>query len=104
MNEGPESLISTLVHQNAAAMKELKLGFELAKYQFLVTSERVEAGMNTVKERLKQMLVHQQRITVKEHLDVSVTSKFYAIPFRLTVISSTYVGLCDCRLLKLFFA
>ncbi|KAJ4484554.1 hypothetical protein C8R41DRAFT_982326 [Lentinula lateritia] len=74
MNEGPESSISTLVHQNAAAMKELKLGFELAKYQFLVTSERVEAGMNTVKERLKQMLVHQQRITVKEHLDVCVTA------------------------------
>ncbi|KAJ3872823.1 hypothetical protein F5051DRAFT_420604, partial [Lentinula edodes] len=74
MNEGLESSISTLVHQNAAAMQELKLGFELAKYQFLVTSERVEAGMNTVKERLKLMLIHQQRITVKEHLDVCVTA------------------------------
>ncbi|KAH7871665.1 uncharacterized protein C8R40DRAFT_1072409 [Lentinula edodes] len=74
MNEGLESSISTLVHQNAAAMQELKLDFELAKYQFLVTSERVEAGMNNVKERLKLMLIHQQRITVKEHLDVCVTA------------------------------
>ncbi|KAJ3805579.1 hypothetical protein F5876DRAFT_69674 [Lentinula aff. lateritia] len=74
MNEELESSISTLVHRNAAAMQELKLGFELAKYQFLVTPERVEAGMNTVKERLKLMLAHQQRIPVKEHLDVCVTA------------------------------
>ncbi|KAJ3850088.1 hypothetical protein EV368DRAFT_84884 [Lentinula lateritia] len=72
MNEELESSISTLVHRNAAAMQELKLGFELAKYQFLVTPERVEAGMNTVKERLKLMLAHQQRIPVKEHLDFSI--------------------------------
>ncbi|KAJ4467139.1 hypothetical protein C8J55DRAFT_492783 [Lentinula edodes] len=55
-------------------MKELKLAFELAKYQFLVTLEHVKAGMNTVKERLKLMLIHQQQVTVKEHLDVCVTA------------------------------
>ncbi|KAJ3872820.1 hypothetical protein F5051DRAFT_143580 [Lentinula edodes] len=80
ITEGLESSIFTLIHQNVAAMQESKLGFELAKYQFLVTSERVEAGMNTVKERLKLMLIHQQRVTVKQHLDVCVTAACSSFP------------------------